>query len=345
MMLQLRMLPATAPLSALALLDLDGFKTINDHHGHQLGDAVIRHMAATLRARFVGTAYIARLGGDEFALLFTSMANAREASAQCELLLDELKRPVDVSGHTLKLGVSIGLAYFDGSVRAAEALRRADIAMYAAKQHGKMQLVEFSSSLDQKRLFALDIKDQLIGAIANSEITIKYQPIICARTGHIAALEALVRWQSPTRGNIRADEFVPVAEEFGLIGALGDHIIDLVLADLPRLPDVRIAMNVSAAQITSFDFASKFAAALRAAGVEGDRFEIEVTETSLLRNAEPLHLAMHTLGQAGCAPYPRRFRVGLCLDRIPAPLSRSLRSRSTARSSPIAIAAPGHARS
>jgi diguanylate cyclase (GGDEF)-like protein len=299
LMLRLRMIPKTAPLSALAMLDLDGFKMINDHHGHQVGDAVIRGIAAMLRDLVGESAYIARLGGDEFALLFTDVRQSGLVTADCERVLNALKRPIDVQGHTLKLGVSIGLAFFDATVRATEAMRRADIAMYAAKAQGKMQLVEFHTGLDEQRLFALEIKDQLIAAIANGEITIKYQSIIDARTGRVAALEALVRWQSPTKGNIRADEFIPIAEEFGLIGALGDHIIDLVLADVPRLPAVRIAMNVSAAQIMSFDFASKFAAALERSGLPGNRFEIEVTETSLLRNAEPLHLAMHTLGKLG----------------------------------------------
>jgi diguanylate cyclase (GGDEF)-like protein len=285
--------------SALAVIDLDSFKEINDHHGHQTGDAVIRRVAALLRECLPDSAFAARMGGDEFAIHFTNAIDRALVLECLQNLIDTMLIPCAANGHTVRMGCSIGVVFFSGSLRASEALRRADIAMYNAKERGKGQISTFHPRMDKARQADIELKDHLALAIGQDEISVAYQPIICARTGRVAAIEALARWTSHDLGAISPEDFIRVAEQFGLIGILGEKVIECIIADLRQLPPIRVALNVSAAQIGHDDFGSKLLAGLKQAGIPPERIEIEITETSLLRNPEMLHQSIRRLGSHG----------------------------------------------
>jgi diguanylate cyclase (GGDEF)-like protein len=297
--LRLRKAEKEGAPSALAMIDLDSFKEINDHHGHQTGDAVIRRVAALLRDCLPDNAYAARMGGDEFAIHFTNAIDRALVLNCLQNLIDAMLTPCVVNGHTLRLGCSIGVVFFSGSLRATEALRRADIAMYNAKSRGKAQISTFHPRMDKARQADIELKEHLALAIGHDEISVAYQPIICARTGRVAAIEALARWTSRDLGVIAPDDFIRVAEQFGLIGVLGERVIDCMIADLHQLPPIRVALNVSAAQIGLDDFGTKLLDGLKQANIPPDRIEIEITETSLLRNPETLHQSIRRLGGHG----------------------------------------------
>lgn len=283
--------------AALALIDLDAFKSINDFHGHRVGDNVIRHVARLLRDCMPGDATVARLGGDEFAVFFARDGEIAEESLIRFLL--RLSQPTEIEGCAFKLGASIGLAKLGASRLANEGLRQADIAMYAAKKRGKMQVVTYDEVMEAPLREMVAIKDELFRAIEAKQITVKYQPIISAQTGEIEALEALARWASPVRGNVAADLFIKVAEEFGLIGRLGELIIQQVIDDIPNLPNVRISLNVSTAQIASFEFTELLERYILSGKIKGELFDIEITETHLVHDPDIILQVMKRLSKLG----------------------------------------------
>jgi diguanylate cyclase (GGDEF)-like protein len=284
-------------IAALALIDLDAFKAINDFHGHRIGDAVIRHVAKLLQNCMPEAAMVARLGGDEFAVFFASDGDSAEDCLARFLL--RLAVPTEIDGCALKLGASIGLTRLGTSRLAIECLRQADIAMYAAKKRGKMQIAIYDESMEAPLREMIAVKDELFRAIEDKLITVKYQPIISAKTGEIEALEALARWTSPVRGNVAADLFIKVAEEFGLIGKLGELILMRVIDDLKRLPNVRVAMNVSTAQIATFAFVELLEKHILSGEVRGDLLDIEITETHLVHDPEIILQVMNRLSKLG----------------------------------------------
>ncbi len=284
----------------LAMLDLDGFKSINDHFGHSVGDKLIQACAAVIQKIVGADAYTARLGGDEFAILWTGPDKHARADAAAAKLLEHLTRPIDVSGHGLTIGVSIGLVDADlCETDPAEVMRRADVAMYAAKKAGKMRRVWFKDTHDLKGFEAAAIARDIQVALKKDEFSVVYQPVVSAVDGRITGLEALIRWFSPSRGEVPPGVFIPIADRSGLIDQLGEVVLRIVAKDSLQWPDIRIAINMSRAQMRATDFAGSLKKRLHASGLPADRIEIEIRESLFLADiahAEKLSAEVRALG-------------------------------------------------
>lgn len=284
----------------LAMLDLDGFKSINDHFGHSVGDKLIQACAAEIQ-KIIGTdAYSARLGGDEFAILWIGQDTHARADAAAAQLLERLALPIDVSGHGLTIGVSIGLV--DATLREidpAEVMRRADVAMYAAKKAGKMRRIWFKDTHDIKGFEAAAIARDIQVALKNDEFSVVYQPVVSALDGRITSLEALIRWFSASRGEVPPSVFIPIADRSGLIDQLGAVVLRTVAKDSRQWPGIRVAINMSRAQMRAPDFAGSLKKRLHASGLPADRIEIEIRESLFLADsahAEKLSAEVRALG-------------------------------------------------
>ncbi|SEK53474.1 diguanylate cyclase (GGDEF) domain-containing protein [Roseateles sp. YR242] len=267
-------------------LDLDGFKGINDQHGHPIGDAVIVAIGGRLRNAFKADGQVARLGGDEFGILVTG-SPLRPVEAIFKSLFDALEAPVAAHRLSLKVGGSVGAARLGPDVgSAAEAQRRADIAMYEAKRQGRHQAAVFDASQDVARQRDYRLRLDLRSALARDELHVAYQPLVNAN-GQLHALEALARWNHPTLGPIGPDVFIPLAEASGLIGALGQAVVrhacnDLVALRRQGVMVPRIAINISAQQLADARLTQDLLEHLGAAGLSPADLELEITETTIM---------------------------------------------------------------
>ena len=285
----------------VALIDLDDFKVVHDRLGHGVGDALLVEVADRLRAGVRPGDLVARLGGDEFALLLAG-ATADEADAVTERIAGTLQHPICAGGHELLVQASVGLADVaqPGTAAAdpAEALRRADVAMYAAKEQGKSRYVRYEPGLDRRNSEDARLGAQLRLALdEDTGLHLVYQPIVRLPDGEHVGVEALVRWQHPERGLVPPDVFVPLAERNGLILPLGRRILELACEQAVGWTG-RMSVNVSARQLRDPDFAEQVAAVLAATGLAAHRLVIEVTETAVFDGGtalDTLH-AVHGLG-------------------------------------------------
>ncbi|HET7386431.1 MAG TPA: EAL domain-containing protein [Nocardioidaceae bacterium] len=245
---------------ALLFIDLDGFKPVNDRFGHAAGDAVLVDVAQRLISCVRRSDTVARLGGDEFAVLLEDVRPA-EVDSACSRILSALSRGVQMAGHELALSASIGVAFGDSTESSESMLRNADLAMYEAKSRGKDQYVQYERSLGRSRLQRLELLESLRASVAAGDLSLVYQPVVRAATGHIIGLEALARWR--TNGvDVPPDVFIRVAEESGLVVPLGDVVLNRAGDDAPALfeaagGDLNIGVNVSARQLREPDFVSK----------------------------------------------------------------------------------------
>ncbi|GAA0809891.1 putative bifunctional diguanylate cyclase/phosphodiesterase [Spirilliplanes yamanashiensis] len=307
-----RMLDGLAQLGTLgvALIDLDDFKAVNDRLGHTVGDMLLVGVAQRLRECLRRFDIVARLGGDEFALLLPGLSGT-EAAAVLDRVQAALARPVHAAGHDLLIRASIGLAEARPGLEAAELLRRADLAMYAAKERGKGRYAVYDAELEQHHALDAQLGAELRQALDAGGFSLVYQPIVHAPDGEWASLETLVRWHHPERGTIPPDTFIRIAERTGLIVPLGDWIMRTACrqaADwLDRFGDAAppaVAVNVSARQLREPGFAVDVAQALHAAGLAPDRLTVEVTETAVFEGGSTLD-TLHALADLG---------VGIALD-------------------------------
>ena len=270
----------------LLYIDLDGFKHINDTKGHRIGDDLLRQVADRLRAACRGPeVFIARLGGDEFAGVIPD-TDAERATKLAHSLVEILSAPYWLDGdRQLQIGASVGIALAPEHGEDAETLlSRADIALYAAKAAGKGTARLFSADMESSIQRKMHIEVNLRAALESQEgLFVFYQPIVEVETGKVTAREALVRWHSPDRGWISPGEFIPIAEQSGLIDRLGEFVLNRACHDAARWEDgARVAVNVSASQLGKGTLAQVVLAALVESGLSPDRLEIEVTETALL---------------------------------------------------------------
>lgn len=274
-------------MMALLYLDLDRFKYVNDTLGHPAGDELIREVAQRLRTMLRETDTVARLGGDEFAILQTGINSAADAEILCLRIVEEINRPFDLGGTRVNVGVSIGVALgpSDGSDR-VELSRKADIALYSAKMQGRGRYVIFAARMDESIRMRQQTEADLRSAlITGDQLEVYYQPLYSARTGKVTGAEALVRWQHPERGLISPVNFIPIAEETGLIEPLGEWVLEQACSAARRWDIETISVNVSAQQLRNPAFASKVLAILDATGLDPHRLELEITETSFMENA------------------------------------------------------------
>lgn len=275
---------------ALVLLDVDGFKTVNDAYGHDVGDRVLVALAHRLRAVVRTADTPARMGGDEFAILLDEGGTAM-AAAVGQRAIDELGAPLQLDGITVHLSVSGGVTVCDGDTATwGRMLHEADIALYEAKRTGKGQLGVFRPGLRSIVLDRLEMASALRGAAGRGEISLAYQPIVSTAAGHHAVLEveALARWTHPTRGNVPPDRFIAVAEETGLMPVLGTWILRTACEQMRRWElcgaPFAVSVNVSAHQLLDADFVPTVQAVLEDTGLSPDRLILEVTETVLLED-------------------------------------------------------------
>lgn len=268
---------------ALALIDLDGFKGINDNYGHQVGDRLIKSVAELLKEQVGARGMVARLGGDEFAIMVPGAAAVIALQDIARAVLDKLSRPFRIDERTVLVGASIGLASVSlNDFDASELMRRSDVAMYAAKRAGKMRLSWYDEMLDQKQATAQTIETELRASIEAQDFDLVYQPVVDIHDRKITAVEALLRWSSPTRGEVSPSEFIPVAEETGLIDRIGMIVLRRACREGLHWGNVRLAVNVSAAQLRNPEFSMELRRVLAETGFPAERLELEITEAYLV---------------------------------------------------------------
>lgn len=269
---------------ALALLDLDGFKLVNDHYGHFVGDAAIRECGRIFQEITDDEAVVYRLGGDEFALMMAGPVSATLLEGVCRRIVERLAKPVKVEERRLTLGASIGLARSTPpeTQSSSELLRRADVAMYASKRGGKMRCTWFTPAFDQSREQLKEMDDELRAALANGEFRLAYQPLVDSTTRMVVAVECLLRWQRPDGKPVGPHIFIPVAEESGLINAIGLWVLRQACCDALPWDDITLSVNISAAQLRNPEFPIQLGHILEETGFDPERLELEITETCLV---------------------------------------------------------------
>ncbi len=286
---------------ALLLLDLDRFKHVNDTLGHLAGDALIKEVAARLARLMKGDDMVARLGGDEFAILRPNAYDYRQVEILCQQILAAVRAPFDLLGNSAFVGVSIGVAVApDAGNERVDLLRKADIALYGAKAEGRDRFCLFSAAMDDSVKLRSTIEEELRIALASGdELRLYYQPQISTATGAIVGMEALVRWQHPTRGLVAPDQFIGIAEETGLITRLGEWVLREACAASRRWPDLFIAVNISPAQFRVAGFAERVTQIVRECGADPRCIELEVTEGLLVGDIEAVSASIDRLHQSG----------------------------------------------
>jgi diguanylate cyclase (GGDEF)-like protein len=285
---------------ALLFIDLDGFKAVNDAYDHATGDKLIAAFAAGLRVIADKGEVLARLGGDEFAILVSSRKAAFRSQKLAEAVLKFVHEPFDINGRTAAIGASIGIAELGTDpVTPAELMRRADIAMYEAKENGRNQWRQFDPELDRKRSDDFQIAREMREFIARGEFGVAYQPIISAGDRKIVGVEALARWPTRSSRRLEPSQFIPVAEEHGLIRELGAIIFNMACRDVSAWQDMRLSINVSAAQLTSSSFVQDLKEIAEKHGMSPHRIEVEFTEAILKLNARRAKNAIKELHAEG----------------------------------------------
>jgi len=297
---------------AVLVLDLDRFKLVNDTLGHGLGDALLRKTARRLKAALGAHDVVARLGGDEFAVLQKAVAGPEAVHALATRIVELIGRPFLVEGQLVNIGASVGaaLAPKDG-LEPSQLLRNADLALYKAKADGKGTFRRFDPALDARVRARRNLEADLRRAIAVQEFELHYQPLVDARTGRITAAEALVRWRHPERGLVSPADFIPLAEETGLIGPLGQWVLRTACTQAARWPaHIRVAVNLSPAQFRDLRLADTVKAALTTSGLAADRLELEITEGVLLADEERTLATLTRLRAAGVSISMDDFGTG-----------------------------------
>ncbi len=342
---------------AVMMLDLDRFKHVNDTLGHHAGDSLIQEFAIRLSKLVDSHDTVTRLGGDEFAVVLTFSAGTNAPQVLCEKILSGAQQPYTVLGSQIFVGTSIGLVLAPeaGSDR-VDLMRKADIALYRAKAEGRNCYRVFTAEMDETVTIFRIIEDDLRAALTTGEgLEIAYQPQI-AKGGSVVGVEALARWRHPTRGNIQPSQFIPVAEQTGLIAPLGEWVLRQACVASRRWPDLFVSVNLSPVQFRCRDFADRVIAIVRECGGHPHKIELEVTESVLLDEEGGITDALRKLREAGfrialddfgtgysSLGYLHRFEVDkIKIDRS---FTQSLGQGSKAAAVIKAIVALGHAMS
>jgi diguanylate cyclase (GGDEF)-like protein/PAS domain S-box-containing protein len=314
-------LAGSAQPFTVLMIDLDRFKAINDTLGHAAGDLLLKEVAAAIEGATRPTDLVARLGGDEFAIIqigdagvapTDGEAQRRAARALAERILTLLAKPIDLFGKTVQAGASIGIALApaDGC-KPDELLRKADYALYAAKEAGRNAYRLFAPEMMATFHERDSLESALRAALSHDEFTLHYQPIVDTGSGEIVCIEALVRWQHPTQGLLSPHQFLPVAEETGLIVPLGGWVIRRACRDATRWPvEVPVAVNLSAAQLASPELIDTITSALQASGLAPHRLEIEITEAVLLDDGKAALATLQKIRDLGASVSLDDFGTG-----------------------------------
>ncbi|QEE42973.1 MULTISPECIES: EAL domain-containing protein [unclassified Methylobacterium] len=286
---------------ALLLIDLDRFKPVNDTLGHPIGDALLAKVADRLRSTVRPTDTVARIGGDEFIILQTGIRGAADAQALARRLVDLIGRTYMVEGHLLTIGASVGvaLAPADGT-SADKLLKNADLALYRAKLDGRGTYRFFEPEMDARMQARRRLELDMRQALARREFQLHYQPQLQLDDDRLIGCEALIRWKHPERGMISPLDFIPLAEEIGLIVPIGEWVIRQACRDAMTWPTgMSVAVNVSPAQFKSDRLVETIISALASSGLSAKRLEVEITEGVLLQESERTLQTLHRLRELG----------------------------------------------
>jgi diguanylate cyclase (GGDEF)-like protein len=339
----------TGELVANCFIDLDGFKHVNDTLGHRAGDQLLMQVARRLLGvvrpgDWVGRPTVdanaadvpvSRLGGDEFTLILSGKEIDQNVSRVARRVLEALNKPFSIDGQEVRVTASIGIAVYPNDGQDVDSLlRNADIAMYSAKKQGRNGYQFYSSSMNEDAELKIELERRLRRAIANEEFILHFQPVRETATGETRAAEALIRWQDPDLGLISPDDFIPVAEDTGLIVAIGSRVLRAACEQARRwqtdgFKPLRIAVNVSGHQLRKQDFVLEVAATLRETGLSPHDLELEITESTIMQEDEVTDRAFRELHELGVSvalddfgtgysslSYLRRFRIDrLKIDR------------------------------
>lgn len=271
---------------AVLCLDLDHFKEVNDTLGHGAGDILLRQFAARLQSCVRPGDTVARLGGDEFAIIQSSSHQPADAAALGRRIIDIVKQPFHVEGHDLHVGVSIGVAFPDHADDPDKLLKNADIALYRAKQAGRGAVRHFEPQMDLELQERKALEHDLRQALLKNELELHYQPLIDLESQSVTAVEALLRWRHPSRGLVAPGEFIPLAEETGLIIAIGEWVLRTACQQALVWPGLSVAVNLSPVQFRHRELADTVSQVLQETGLEPGRLELEITESVLINDTE-----------------------------------------------------------
>jgi diguanylate cyclase (GGDEF)-like protein len=283
---------------AVACVDLDRFKDINDTLGHNAGDELIKAVAARLRSKLHLDDTLARLGGDEFAIMRPIMTD-KDAGDLADMIADCFSESFAVMGHLIEANASTGLAFATRDNSFGDAIKRADIALYDAKANGRGRMSLFTTAMSDEVEHRHSIQIDLRRALSARELTLNYQPIVEASSGAITSVEALLRWNSPTHGSVPPDLFVSIAEEVGLMAELGRFVIEQAIEDARRWPDLTTAINISPAQLRSATILSDLLEPAKKFGVAPSRLTIEITESVLMSSDDRTLRVLNELKRHG----------------------------------------------
>src|SRR3954469_24761337 len=273
---------------ALFIIDLDRFKNVNDTLGHPIGDALLRQVADRLKPGMGNNGQVGRLGGDEFQAVMPGIVDIGLLESLARTLIEQVSRPYAIEGHNVTIGASLDIAIGDPGRTSADALvRNADLALYAAKGAGRGKHCLYEPSMHSEAAERQLLENDLRQAIERGELAVHYQPIVRTAGEEVTGFEALVRWQHPTRGAISPAKFIPLAEEAGLIGRIGEWVLRTALEEAKQWPDqLRVAVNLSPLQFNDPGVVAMVANHLRETGVRAERLELEITEGVFLAEGE-----------------------------------------------------------
>lgn len=287
--------------TALMMIDLDNFKPVNDTLGHQAGDDLLKQVAQRLKRIVPHGDFVGRIGGDEFQVILARDSARSDVEQLAHALIDAISQPYVIAGSPIKIGCSVGIAVSpEHGETATELVRNADLALYAAKDAGRGKSCIYTDDLLVAAQHRKQMEDDLRDAIARGELSVSYQPVVSTATSLVSGYEALVRWLHPVSGAISPSDFIPVAEEAGLIEQIGEWVLRTAVHDAVTMPgDIRVAVNVSPIQFRNPKFAAIVANALASSGLDPARLELEITEGVFLNDddrAAQMFRALKALG-------------------------------------------------
>ncbi|MCG7392982.1 EAL domain-containing protein [Microvirga sp. ACRRW] len=286
---------------AVLCLDLDRFKDVNDSLGHEMGDSLLKLVAERLRSCIRQQDVVARLGGDEFAILQLAIDDPEDCAALAVRIVETISKPYDLEGQEIVIGTSIGIAIAaEGNLSPDQLLKQADLALYRAKADGRATYRFFEPEMDAELQARRSLETDLRKALPNREFELFFQPQVNVRANEIGGYEALLRWQHPERGTISPGDFIPVAEDIGLISSLGDWVLEQACMAATAWPKtIKVAVNLSPVQFRNKTLVQSVSRALARSGLASDRLELEVTESVLLHDNELTVATLHQLRRMG----------------------------------------------
>jgi diguanylate cyclase (GGDEF)-like protein len=286
---------------AVLYIDIDEFKSVNDSLGHMIGDELLKSVAARLGQCIGGSDFVARLGGDEFAIVQTAVRDPAAVVDLVTRVCEAIREPYECLGHQVTSDASIGIALApQHGADLDQILKNADLAMYAAKSAGRRTWRFFEPAMDAQVKARRVLETDLRKAIADRALEVYYQPCVNLQSNRVTGCEALIRWRHPERGMVSPAEFIPIAEETGLINELGEWVLSTACAEAATWPDdLKLAVNVSPVQFRTGALALKIVAALAASGLPANRLELEITEAVLIRDDDAALEILHQLRAIG----------------------------------------------